>query len=235
MAGWIKLYRKLIENPIFQKPDLLQLFIYCLIKANHKPGKAFLGANEIDINRGQFVTGRFELSSALKQKDITTYKRLNKLKSLGLLELKSNNKNTLVTIVNYELYQSEEENITTKEQQSNNKVTTKEQQSNTNKNNKNEKNDKNEKKNIYAEFVTMNENEYGKLINEYGEIQTRRMIETLNNYKGSTGKKYKSDYLAILNWVVEKVTKQQHQEKVKSNNPFLDMLRSEGYESKASN
>ena len=30
------------------------------------------------------------------------------------------------------------------------------------------------------------------------------MIEILNNYKGSKGKKYKSDYMAILNWVVER-------------------------------
>lgn len=57
----------------------------------------------------------------------------------------------------------------------------------------------------YAQFVSMKPEEYQKLVEEYGEIQVRRMIETLNNYKGANGKKYKSDYLAILNWVVEKV------------------------------
>jgi hypothetical protein len=30
----------------------------------------------------------------------------------------------------------------------------------------------------------------------------------MNNYKGATGKKYKSDYLAILNWVIDKVKKE---------------------------
>lgn len=29
-------------------------------------------------------------------------------------------------------------------------------------------------------------------------------VEVLDNYKGSTGKKYKSDYRAILSWVVDK-------------------------------
>ena len=57
----------------------------------------------------------------------------------------------------------------------------------------------------FAEFVTMTNVEYEKLINTYGEEFTKRCIETLDNYKGSSGKKYKSDYRAILNWVIEKV------------------------------
>lgn len=60
-------------------------------------------------------------------------------------------------------------------------------------------------KNIYSEFVSMTDDEYKKLIDSYGESNTEKMIETLNNYKGSSGKKYKSDYLAVLNWVVERV------------------------------
>lgn len=60
----------------------------------------------------------------------------------------------------------------------------------------------------YAEFVKMKESEYNKLVDQYGESQVKRMIEILDNYKGANGKKYKSDYRAILNWVVDKVTKQ---------------------------
>ncbi len=63
----------------------------------------------------------------------------------------------------------------------------------------------------YAEFVTMKENEYLKLVDKYGESRTKRMIEILDNYKGANGKKYKSDYRAILNWVVERVTKESGQ------------------------
>jgi hypothetical protein len=154
--GYVKLYRKLLENPIFRNAELLQLFLYCLLKANHKKGKAFFGSNEIDIEQGQFVTGRFELSSALGQKESSTYKRLKRLESLHVISLQSNTKNTLVTVENWGLYQSIEEEsnneVTAKEQQSNNKVTTKEQQSNTNKNVRS-KECKNEKKeDIYGGF-----------------------------------------------------------------------------------
>jgi hypothetical protein len=57
----------------------------------------------------------------------------------------------------------------------------------------------------YAEFVQLKESEYNKLIEEHGKPLTDKMIQTLDNYKGANGKKYKSDYRAILNWVVDKV------------------------------
>lgn len=60
-------------------------------------------------------------------------------------------------------------------------------------------------KNKYSEYVYMTEEEYNKLINKYGEYFTKLCIEKLDNYKGSNGKKYKDDYRAILNWVVDEV------------------------------
>jgi len=63
-------------------------------------------------------------------------------------------------------------------------------------------------KNLYAENVSMTENEYQKLVEAHGQDKTSWMIQKLNEYKGANGKKYKSDYLAILNWVVEKAEKE---------------------------
>lgn len=57
----------------------------------------------------------------------------------------------------------------------------------------------------YAEFVSMTEEEYQKLLKKYGEPMVKRMVEVLDNYKGSKGKTYKDDYRAILNWVVGRV------------------------------
>lgn len=57
----------------------------------------------------------------------------------------------------------------------------------------------------YAEFVTLTEDEYGRLVEKFGEDATERMVEILDNYKGQSGKKYASDYRAILNWVWERV------------------------------
>ena len=121
--------------------NLLQLFIYCLLKANHQENEFIFGGDLMKIKRGEFISGRFEIAKALNMNPSSVYKNLKKLQLLGYISLNSNNKNTLITIVKYDSYQS---TVTTKEQQSNNKVTTKEQQSNTSKNDKNEYNEKSE-------------------------------------------------------------------------------------------
>lgn len=60
------------------------------------------------------------------------------------------------------------------------------------------------KKYKYAEFVSLTNDEYAKLCSEYGEDATKKMIDILDNYKGSTGRKYKSDYRTIRNWVIDR-------------------------------
>ena len=60
-------------------------------------------------------------------------------------------------------------------------------------------------KHPFAEFVSMTNDEHSSLVVKLGsEESAQRCIEILDNYKGSTGKKYKSDYRAILSWVIDK-------------------------------
>jgi len=58
-----------------------------------------------------------------------------------------------------------------------------------------------------AEYVSMTNAEYEKLLATYGAADTKQMIEKLDNYKGSSGKRYKSDYRTILNWVAGEIKK----------------------------
>lgn len=55
-------------------------------------------------------------------------------------------------------------------------------------------------KNKYSDFVSMTLDEYEKLVEQFGKDGTSERIENLNVYKGSTGKKYASDYMTILAW-----------------------------------
>lgn len=59
---------------------------------------------------------------------------------------------------------------------------------------------KRSKKVRYAEYVTMTETEYANLVEQFGVRGADDKIDNLNLYKGSTGKKYASDYLTILAW-----------------------------------
>ena len=64
-----------------------------------------------------------------------------------------------------------------------------------------------DKKRSFAEYVTLTLKEYRKLKKDYGKDGVKKIIQKLDNSKASKGYKYKSDYRAILNWVVEAVIK----------------------------
>ena len=192
--GWIKLHRKLMENPIFLNPNLLQIFIYCLLKANHKDNEMIWNDELMTVKTGSFITGRLQMAKDLKQKDSALYKRLQLLTKLGYIELKSNNKFTLLTIVKYKSYQVSESK---EEQQSNNKVTTKEQQSNTNNNDKNEKN---VKKGLHlfanSDYVDIEKFKTAFYsLPKYQEYDYGYYYEAVSNWSAS-GNKMKKDWIA---------------------------------------
>jgi len=55
------------------------------------------------------------------------------------------------------------------------------------------------------EFIKISEIEFQKLVTDHGIDFANRCLEVLDNYKGASGKKYKSDYRAILIWVAKRV------------------------------
>jgi len=59
----------------------------------------------------------------------------------------------------------------------------------------------------FGEFVKLSNEEYEKLCSKYSEEFAKACIERLDNYIGSTGRKYKSHYRTILNWVIERELK----------------------------
>lgn len=150
--GWIKLHRCLLDSAVFTNPDLLKVWVWCLLKASHKGHQTVVGLQTVELEEGQFIFGRKVAGEELKMNESKVYRLIKQLESLGNVNIKPNNKYSLVTIEKWGLYQdgfgeSEQQS----EQQMNNKRTTDEQQMNTNKNVKNDKNVKNVKNNIYAQ------------------------------------------------------------------------------------
>lgn len=121
MNGWIKLHRKLLKNPIFYKPELLQLFIYCLLSAGHEEKRIIFNGKEEIIPKGSFIAGRKALAKNLKQSESMIYRNLKILADISIIYQKSNNRFTLIDVVNYSTYQGVEND---NEQLANNKRTT---------------------------------------------------------------------------------------------------------------
>lgn len=162
-----------------------------------------IGLQEVELEKGQFIFGRKVAANELKMSESKTYRLIKKLETMQNLNIKANNKYSIITIANWELYQFDEnKNEQQFEQQMNNKRTTNEQQMNTNKNIKNNKNNKNNN-NIYSESLIKKIMSYpGKktkdtrdkklpqLIKKYGEEQIIRCIERYSEEVKGREKRY---------------------------------------------
>lgn len=203
MEGYVKVHRKMLENPVVCKDsDYLAVWLYLLLNATHKEQPALFKGEKILLKPGQLLTGRVSIAKVFSLSESKVQRILKTFEIEQQIKQQTSNKNRLITILNWGDYQNSKQQV---EQPVNNKRTTNEQQVNTNKNVKNEKNERNKRdknKIEFAEFVTMTQEEYDKLVDRIGERGTKRCIEILDNYKGSIGKKYASDYRAILNWVI---------------------------------
>ena len=138
--GWVKLYRSLLDWEWYDDINTKVLFIHLLLKANHKE-RAYKG---MLIKRGELVTGRIVLSAELGLTEQQIRTSLTKLKSTNEITIKTTNKNSVVSIVNYDLYQDIENDQPTEQPTGNQRITNKQptdnQQVTTNKNVKNNKN-----------------------------------------------------------------------------------------------
>lgn len=101
MASWIKIFRELLQWEWFQKPEMVQLFIYLLLKANCED-KQWQG---MVIKRGQLVTSNPSIRSDLKLSEQTIRTCIKRLISTGEITYKSTNRFVVITICNYDKYQ----------------------------------------------------------------------------------------------------------------------------------
>ncbi|WP_103151391.1 DnaD domain protein [Staphylococcus aureus] len=174
MTGWISIDRSIQNHWLFKEKRTFSKFeawIYLLMEANHSMAKVPIGNQIVTVERGQRLTSILTLSDLFNWSRFKVKTFLDLLESDGMLEVKTTSKYTLITIVNYDFYQSEQGRNqhqndikpTSKQHQSNINPTSKQHQTNTNNNDNkdnNEKNVNNEKKKAAA-FDFFQDNGFG--------------------------------------------------------------------------
>ena len=101
MTGWIKIFRELLQWEWFEKAEMVQLFIYLLLKVNCED-KQWQG---IVIKRGQVVTSNSTIRRELKLSEQQIRTCLKRLISTGEITYQSTNRYVIITICNYDRYQ----------------------------------------------------------------------------------------------------------------------------------
>jgi hypothetical protein len=105
--GWIKLYRKLMINDLWIKEPFTrgQAWVDLLLLANHKDGFIRIRGIKIPVLRGQVGWSERKLGDRWKWSRGKVKRFISELQNEKQIDPQKNNETSIITIVNYDLYQ----------------------------------------------------------------------------------------------------------------------------------
>lgn len=132
--GWVRLHRKIEENPIWMMETFSkgQAWVDLFLNANFKENTFSIRGNIVTVKRGQLGWSELTMAKRWRWSRNKVRRFLNWLETEQQIKQQKNSLTTVITIINYDEYQNETEQQT--EQQ-------KDSRRYTNNNDKNEKND----------------------------------------------------------------------------------------------
>lgn len=107
--GYIKLYRQLAENPLWKEKPFTrgQAWVDLLMKANYKDVKAMIKGQIVTVKRGQLLRGEDNLAEDWGWSRSKVRRFLSKLEAERMCHVNGTYIGTLITIENYETFQSD--------------------------------------------------------------------------------------------------------------------------------
>src|SRR5580692_10437261 len=107
-AGFVRLWRKITENPVWTtlEASVLKVMLAFLLKANWKPGLWYDGHAQIEIPRGVFITSYKKMAEFCNLSVKQIRGAFRHLEKLGFAAYTRARKWTMVTVLNYEAYQT---------------------------------------------------------------------------------------------------------------------------------
>ena len=104
-GGWIKIYRQIRENWIWEDPEKLKAWIDLLLMVNHEDKKILVNGKLTTIKRGSTLTSIGKLSERWNWSKNKVYRFLELLKADGMCNANGSGVGTTLTIVNYSNFQ----------------------------------------------------------------------------------------------------------------------------------
>ncbi len=109
-GGYIRLFRKMTENPVWCQlsPAVLKVMIGFLLKANWKAGTWYDGTREVEVPRGSFITSYPKMAEFCRLTTKQIRLAFDHLERLQFAAYQRAPRWTMVTILNYGIYQDQE-------------------------------------------------------------------------------------------------------------------------------
>ena len=190
--GWARIHRQIEENPLWLSEPFTrgQAWVDLIIFANHKDSFFYIRGNKVDIKRGQIGWSQITIAKRWKWNRKKVRGFLNMLETGQQITQQKNTLTTVITILNYDKYQSKRTaECPTEGQQKDSRVPTY-------KNVKKVKNVKKREGDITQDFIREIKED-----NKYYFLNIDGELEKWQDWKSANGKRFANNQAAFRNWV----------------------------------
>ncbi|ARJ43274.1 DNA replication protein [Pantoea alhagi] len=105
--GFALFHRKIMDCGFYKDSQAVHLWFHLVMKATHKPIVSNTEFGDIQLGRGQCITGRHKLASETGISPDRIQYLLRKFVSMEMISAESNRKFTVITILKYDEYQAD--------------------------------------------------------------------------------------------------------------------------------
>lgn len=108
-SGWIKLHRRLLDNPRVTDPEWLAVWVYLLLSATHQPRKMDFDGRIVELRPGQFITGRLAIATATGVHESKVKRILAMMKGDQQIDQQAGVKGSMFTVRNWSKFQDNDQ------------------------------------------------------------------------------------------------------------------------------
>ena len=111
-GGWVKLHRSLLTHAISGDDRRLAMWVRMLLKASHTDHMVCRkGQAPVDLRRGQILTSKVAMAEEFGMARNTLKAHLRFFQEHGMIDQQETNRYTLITLKNWDLYQTTDQPI----------------------------------------------------------------------------------------------------------------------------
>lgn len=104
-GGYVKIFRKVLDNPNASNPVFLAIWSYILLKATHKPIVMRIHGEDRTLNPGDLVTSCRKIADFFRLDKDTVNRALNTMQNAQMIRRKMYTRKTVISVLNWSSYQ----------------------------------------------------------------------------------------------------------------------------------